>query len=153
MCTQFLILSAPTTYLVFPPWSRTAFSCPSPSELCKDTPIWLLGYVTETPPIDPSKMQLKSYSSGVAKAVLCFHKSLMHFSQPLSVQKWRGNPLSSIRIGSITLTSTLKLYLCLFVDPFLWSSNMNLQRAALRENAEWQSPWLKEGGHMLTYKF
>lgn len=54
---------------------------------CVKTPQHLLLHTTETSPMDPPRVQLVSYSSGVARAALCCHKSLMCLSQLISVQK------------------------------------------------------------------
>lgn len=91
--------------------------CPPSSELCKGVPTLLLRHTIEAPPTDPPKMQRTCHSSGVAKAALCLYKTLMCLHQPTSVQKWRGSPINPIIIGSIIMTTVVKLYLCLFAAP------------------------------------
>lgn len=100
-----------SSFCLLPP--HTLSSLPDSEQLyevhhlqsCVEAPQHLLQHTTETSAMDPPKKQLVSYSSGVAKAALCCHKSLMCLNQLISVQKWRGNPLSSIIIGSITMTT------------------------------------------------
>lgn len=100
-----------SSFCLLPP--HTLFSLPGLEQLfevhhlqsCVEATQHLLQHTTETSPMDLPKRQLVSYSSGVAKAALCCHKSLMCLSQLISVQKWRGNPLSSIVIRSIIMTT------------------------------------------------
>lgn len=128
--------------------------CLPSSELCKGVPTLLLRHTIEAPPTDPPKMQRTCHSSGVAKAALCLYKTLMCLHQPTSVQKWRGSPINPIIIGSIIMTTVVKLFMlmCSSVCLFPWNSNMSLQRAGPEDNSDWQTPWVKVGGPSLTYK-